>query len=193
MSKSNIAKAGIVLLLLIGMMTGCVFLETKPETCTEKSLCIVDTSVVPMVKSFVVNEKTKKDVVVCGCNPWNHSGITVCKNQRYEVTLTDTVDSSPVDGWQKRKFFGWLAQGYKRSNQTKWYALTGSIGKDDKTTFPVLFNESGPNTITIPKDGTLYFYANDMIGRYFNNYGYVTLNIKRIADAAGGGKCEVDK
>jgi hypothetical protein len=200
MDNVNITRIGIVLLLPLVLMAGCGFFETKSETCTEKSLCIVDTSVEPSVKGFALGEQTKEDLVVCGCNPWTSSGIAVCKNQHYEVTLTDTrhwkdgeVNSNPVDGWEESKFVGWLGQRYKRSNKTGWYALTGSIDKDDETTFPVLFSESEPNTITIPKDGTLYFYANDMMGRYFNNFGYVTLKIKRIDDAANDAKCEVEK
>jgi hypothetical protein len=186
-----------VILLSTQMVTGCGYLNKKtyPDDCSaEEPLCTLDYPSEQDGRSIAVG-LTQEDVRVCGCKPWNSSGITVRKNQRYEITLNDemnwkdgVVPSNPVEGWEGTfyKGLGWLIQWSKRSNQTDWYVVTGSVGNDDRCTFPVLSESSDVNVVTIPKDGTLYFFANDMYGRYFNNHGYAMLGIKRIGDASGG-------
>ena len=79
----------------------------------------------------------------------------------------------------------------KRSNKANWYALVGSVEARDEDSFAVFDtraysekdNDLAARTwppIVMTKTGELYFYANDMKGRYFNNKGALRLQIKRI-------------
>ncbi len=180
---------------LVGPLTSCSIYSAHQ---VEEPLCNLNNT--PESDSIPLNtDYSVKEVRVYGCNPWNSSGITVQKNQRYEIKLkegpTGTVNwvdgdviSDPVDGWKGfyNNFKGWFIQSYKRSDHTNWYAVTGSVSKDDDCTFSVLSKFPEEAAVTIPRNGTLYFFANDMKGRYFNNHGYAVLEIKRIQDADEG-------
>ncbi len=128
-------------------------------------------------------------IVVDARNPWNASGILVRAGQRYTFGIehvcdwTDgSVPADPIDGWQgwAVQLFGFLIGPLRRSPTAPWYALVGSVGRDDVHAFAVIDGHRG--AVRMDHSGALYFYANDMDGRYCNNRGTLNLRILRHAD-----------
>jgi hypothetical protein len=159
----------------------------KPDSCKE-SCCQLENPEFTKLTDLAVNNSAFLEI--CSCRPWNRSGIHVKKGQRYvfsterllETWVDGNTKSNPSDGWTGHvsNFFGVLVSFLKRSDKANWYALVGAVSKDEKDTFIVLTDDSSP--IKMDKSGELYFYANDMKGRYFNNKGILKLKITRIED-----------
>ena len=174
------------LILMFSMLSGCADMKTYPDTCKNDADCELACPLDQQTSTLNVGEV--KTVEICGCKPWINSGITVTENQVYSFSYPGCAkgwcDGSkkgldPALGWNG--FIGWLFSSYKRSDKADWYALIGSIGKDDQKTFNVL-SYNRKNKVTMYNNGTLYFYANDAYGRYYNNKGRFTLTIKRLDD-----------
>lgn len=180
-------KFNLILILLFifisGIFSGCALMK-KPDSCEKDDSCelIQDSK-----KNLIELKPGEFEIVhICACRPWNASGITVKKGQNYlfKIVSVDNwvdgcVDSDPIKGWQGNfyKVLGSLSGWLKRSDKSSWYALVGSVGKNDKESFAV--EETNSWTVKSKKDGELYFYANDMEGRYFNNKGNVMLKVIR--------------
>lgn len=180
--RVNLAR--LVLMCLI--LSGCADMKAHPNTCKNYVGCELESPLGHQASTLNINEE--KTVEICGCKPWINSGIAVAENQVYSFSYPGYAkgwcDGSkegldPAIGWNS--FFGWLLSPFKRSDKADWYALIGSIGKDDKKTFKVL-SYNVDNKVTMYNNGTLYFYANDAYGRYYNNKGHFALTIKRLGD-----------
>ncbi len=93
-----------------------------------------------------------------------------------------SVKSDPINGWERNyvSFIGDFFWFLKRSDKTNWYALVGTIEKNDEYSFAIVNEHS--NLITMCESRELYFYANDMHGRYFNNKGSLQLKLIRASD-----------
>lgn len=169
----------------------------KADSCESSCHCKLEQPNDIKLIKLDINESSNP-IEICACRPWNKSGILVKAGQRYifEFTETETwkdgyVPSHPVKGWDDGKFrnsIGYLFSFLKRSNKANWYALVGTVDKNDENTFAILDKASGSITIpSIPepdKDGyaELYFYANDMDGRYFNNKGSLQLKATLVTN-----------
>lgn len=68
-------------------------------------------------------------------------------------------------------FFGMRVKG------ARCMTLCAAYNKSDEDAFPV----KNGDTITILKFGTLSFFANDVPGFEWNNWGAISINITRIA------------
>lgn len=172
------------------LLSGCSAIETKPDSCKDEPRCeLHNTFLDPPVRLEV---GVSREISICACRPWNNTGIKVDIDQEFEFALVKSPDdwiwvdgevpSSPVDGWQGgfRKIIGFLASFMKRSDKANWYALVGTVGneKDDSDSFAVF--KDGNTPISMPSSGTLYIYANDKFGRYFNNKGKIGLVVTRV-------------
>ena len=174
------------LILMFSMLSGCADMKTYPDTCKNDTGCELESPLGHQASTLNINEE--KTVEICGCKPWINSGITVAENQVYSFSYPGYAKGwcdgnkkglDPSLGWNG--FWGWLFSPFKRSDKADWYALIGAIGKDDQKTFKVL-SYNGVNKVTMHGSGTLYFYANDAYGYYYNNKGHFTLTIKRLDD-----------
>ncbi|WP_140910846.1 hypothetical protein [Methylomonas koyamae] len=176
------------LLLILMFICGCSYLQPHPDTCdhSHPSCSRELNNEEPFVLDTINSEK---HIDICACKPLNNSHITVEKDQEYQFQIIElgegwkdgSIASSlddPEGGWTNpfMKIIGWFGSAYKRSSEAPWYALVGSVNNDEYT-FPV-FNEDG-NITKIEQSGKLYFFANDMTGRYFNNKGAIKLLITR--------------
>lgn len=150
---------------------------------------------------YSLNDVREAVIEICACRPWNRSLIKVELDQEYVFsTLEETekwedgsLRATPESGWLSpvANLFGWVAGFLKRSTKTNWYALVGAFDMSDEDTFAVFgsthnyeldksFGGSDSSRIKMTRSGELYFYANDMKGRYFNNKGMVKLRIVRV-------------
>ncbi len=195
------SSGSLTLLLLCLILTNCSFI-LKPDTC-ECSHCPFESSPSPELKELVIgtSKLAEDEVEVCACRPWNKSPIKVEQGQTYIFSILEeteewvdgSVAATPENGWLNPflKFGGATFAFLKRSDKANWYALVGTLDSSDADSF-VIFEPSRKSDtdrnvslitsrpITIARDGELYFYANDMKGRYFNNKGALRLQIKRI-------------
>ncbi|WP_041360090.1 hypothetical protein [Nitrosomonas sp. Is79A3] len=184
MSETNYIKY--IIFFVFALLGGCGLLK-KEDKCESETKCKLAQSV------GVVTELTEGDsyiIEVCACRPWNRSWLMVQERQRYFFEVTEITEnwkdgrvksSDPRLGWQGGyNLFGHFISFLKRSTKANWYALVGSVGKNDENSFAPLDTNSEP--ITMYHSGELYFYANDMNGRYSNNIGVLQLKITRVSD-----------
>lgn len=195
------SSRSLTLLLLCLILTNCSFIS-KPDTC-ECSRCPAKSSLSGELKELVSGTgKLAEDVAdVCACKPWNRSLIKVEQGQTYVFSILEeteewvdgSVASTPETGWLNPflRFGGATIAFLKRSDKANWYALVGALDSSDADSFAIFEpnRTSGEERngsliasrpITMTRNGELYFYANDMNGRYFNNKGGLRLHIRRI-------------
>jgi uncharacterized protein (DUF2235 family) len=111
---------------------------------------------------------------------WNNTTLQVRSGQTYELSATGTwydahIRSGP-DGYQSQEWLMRLFSSRRRRPKDAWFALIGAIGQDEKTTFLIGMNLRW----AVTADGTLYCFADDVPGFYFNNSGSVKLSVTRI-------------
>lgn len=114
-------------------------------------------------------------VQILASKKWNDTGLEVAAGETYDFTAagtwTDLVFTHNADGgtnWYMNLF-----NNKKRSTAHLWFALMGSIDQS----IPFLIGTS--STIRFTSSGTLYCFANDANGFYWNNCGKLTLTITR--------------
>lgn len=198
------SSRSISLWLLCLTMSSCALIP-KSDTC-ECSHCLLESSPgTRLIELEEIEDGTNKAgeavVEVCACRPWNTSLIRVEKGQEYVFSILEeteewvdgSVAATPETGWQNSfyNFAGALVGFLKRSHKANWYALVGAVELSDEESFAIFDarhkSKEGNGQaatdwppIVMTKSGELYFYANDMKGRYFNNKGSLRLQIQRI-------------
>ena len=188
MSNSSLMFKTFTFAMMMLAINGCV-LFSKPDCCDHEELCDLNTEdagIYNKTRKLAVDES--HEIQICGCNPWNLSGIEVKANEVYSFKVSEVADSEwfdgkesdPITGWESktRNWVGEIFGGLKRSNSTNWYALVGSVGREKGNDFAIL--ENSPQEITSEFSGQLLFFANDKEGRYFNNRGTLRLQITRL-------------
>ncbi len=122
----------------------------------------------------------------------NSSGVWLAAGAHYEflVASQDTWRDLNIDctaaGWTADRV-GPLARPFVRASESKrrcpdanWFELVGSVGTDGCQHFCI--GCRGPGwTYTPNRSGALITFANDLLSRYGNNSGSITLTIRRVA------------
>lgn len=120
-------------------------------------------------------------------DPWNFHGIILAQGGRYQFTVTDVadwrdswIDADPETGWLGwSRYLGATVAWLRRVPDAPWYSLVGTVrGAEGAWQCFVIGKGSAEDRSTLT--GPLYVFANDMTGRYGNNSGTLTLQIKRI-------------
>lgn len=115
---------------------------------------------------------------------WNDSGLEVTKGEAYSVTASgawwDLLFCSGATGYTAP---GWsvfqkLLQSYRRLPKGRWFVLGAQVLGDDQQSTPAEVGASLP----IVADGRLTFFANDVKGFYWNNWGSLSVTIRRLPD-----------
>jgi hypothetical protein len=116
------------------------------------------------------------DFKISACKFWNETGIEIKNGEEYTFEAIgfwwDLLKRCEADGYTSsymRHYDKW-----KRSKSNNWFALMGSINRDEG------FLIGKNNKIIFQNAGLLDCYANDVNGFYWNNFGKITLRVTRI-------------
>jgi hypothetical protein len=114
--------------------------------------------------------------LICSRTYWNNTELVLEPGEEYEFSAegrwTDMLVHADPDGYNN--WYMSLYNKFKRVPEP-WFALIGSLNQSG------YFLIGTKNTYTVPFDkaGTLYCFANDMKGFYWNNSGKIILTITR--------------
>lgn len=111
---------------------------------------------------------------------WNDTGIILVAGQEYHFRGTgqwrDWTITCGGEGYESPNLFLRLGEFLRRLPQEPWFALIGSIEKDNQTFFRI-----GEERVFSPsKTGRLYCFANDLSIAYGNNRGSLQLLVTRL-------------
>ena len=119
--------------------------------------------------------------------PWNATGIEVAQGEQYtlqakgkwiDLLIRRTARGYPTEEAPaaSRSFLSRFEDS-RRMPKENWFALVGTIGKDESSAFVI-----GEELVDWQPSGSgeLMCFANDVPGAYFNNFGSVTLTVTRI-------------
>ena len=115
---------------------------------------------------------------------WNFAGIKVNRGERYDLAVSDLwcwydwYLPADANGVCRPNVFQNYTPGFlKRHSDSGFMALVGCVGKKRRNRFAIGVRS---NTQTMPADGELGAFANDIHLFYFNNRGLLRLNITRL-------------
>lgn len=118
------------------------------------------------------------DVEIRARSKWNSTQIEISEGEEYEFTAigkwTDFTITKDADGYSNS--YMQLFNTMKRAKQYQWFALIGSLDKNENKYYLIGKNSN----ISFNENGILYCFANDVKGFYWNNFGQITLKVKRI-------------
>jgi hypothetical protein len=129
-----------------------------------------------------VGEKTTIKVVA-RCY-WNNTALHVTGGQHYEFvapgTWTDLLvqrdaDGYPTPWWSPLQR---IAQGFRRLPKENWFVLVGAVRAEEDNRYFVV---GSGRDVRMPATGQLAFFANDVRGFYWNNFGAIRLEIVRLS------------
>lgn len=121
-------------------------------------------------------------VKIFACRRWNATGISLVAGETYVFSSNgrwrDWFVTCGAEGYSK----GYLKpfEACRRMPKAQWFSLIGCYGKDPRNCFDlgyIMARQGGRYTAT--QSGELYCFANDMPCMYFNNHGFVELNVRR--------------
>lgn len=117
-------------------------------------------------------------VKILAKSKWNSTQLEIVQGEEYEFIAigkwTDLLITKDADGYTNS--YMRLFDNRKRAKQFLWFALVGALDKNEDKYFLIGKN----NSILFNEAGMLYCFANDAEGFYWNNFGHLTLQIKRI-------------
>jgi hypothetical protein len=111
---------------------------------------------------------------------WNDTSLEFREGEAYAFTAAgrwfDASIEADATGWLKPRKLVKPFEPFRRVPHANWFALIGTIGKDDGTAFVVC--EQRPYVVKTP--GILHCYANDLPVFYGNNSGFLAVTITRL-------------
>jgi hypothetical protein len=129
-----------------------------------------------------IGEKTTVDVVAR--RYWNNTGLHVTVGQRYQLVAVGTwcdlvircdADGYPTPWWYPPQR---IAQGFRRLPEGNWFVLVGAVRVAEDCRYFVVGSSC---EVRMPTTGQLAFFANDVPGFYWNNFGSIRLGIARLS------------
>ncbi len=107
---------------------------------------------------------------------WNDTKEDLIKGRQYKYTATgkwiDWFILCDADGYSNF-LMDFLFGQIKRTPSAKWFQLVGVVKKDISHTVEL----GTEGTFIAPENGRLWVYANDVCSAYWNNCGYIELEI----------------
>lgn len=123
-----------------------------------------------------INETT--EVKIRARCRWNSTQIEISEGEEYEFTATgkwtDFTIKKDADGYTNS--YMQLFDAKKRAIHFLWFALIGSLNKNEDKYYLI----GKKSNISFDEMGILYCFANDAKGFYWNNFGQISLHIKRL-------------
>jgi hypothetical protein len=129
-----------------------------------------------------VGEKTTIEIAA-RCY-WNNTALHVTAGQHYQFvaagTWTDLLvrrdaDGYPTPWWSPLQR---ITQGFRRLPKENWFVLAGAIRDGENNRYFVIGTS---REVWMPTTGQLAFFANDVPGFYWNNFGAIQLEIGRLS------------
>ncbi|RZS93145.1 hypothetical protein [Aquimarina brevivitae] len=115
-------------------------------------------------------------LTVASKEKWNRSGIYALIGEEYEISAsgswTDWYIDTDANGYERWHLS--LAGFLKRAPKENWFKLISAV--DRQQYHPI----GAANTITVTTEGELEFFANDILGFYWNNKGDISVRVTRI-------------
>jgi len=119
---------------------------------------------------------------IYACRYWNATEIKLEVNKTYKFSSTgnwkDWFVCCGAEGYSKTYLKPFEA--YRRMPQAQWFSLIGSYGKDPSNFFDLgylIAKQGGHYTAT--HTGELFCFANDVPCMYWNNQGYIELDVRQ--------------
>lgn len=135
-----------------------------------------------------VGDKITVDIVAR--RYWNDTGLYVTAGQRYQLIARGTwidfyipcaADGYPTSGWLLHGPLGRftrMAQRLRRVPEGNWFVLVGAVRTAGQYQNFVCGSSREAH---MPASGQLEFFANDVPGFYWNNFGSIQLEITRLS------------
>lgn len=139
--------------------------NVRNEIQHKNSACSTTLSVNQSISLNVLSEKK-----------WNSSGICITAGEVYQISAsgiwTDWCTDTDANGYSDclMDLFGFL----RRAPNHDWFKLMASIGRQKN--YPIGISQQ----ITATESGQLEFYANDVLGFYWNNIGSIGVTVTRV-------------
>jgi hypothetical protein len=113
---------------------------------------------------------------------WNATSIVLQENSTYRFLATgvwwDLFTKCGADGYPTGNPVQEHFRNRRRMPHENWFALIGAFNRDLSTAFLL----GSQKVYQIPKGtgGELCCFANDVCGFYWNNFGFVTLDVSEL-------------
>lgn len=118
------------------------------------------------------------EFIVKARHPWNDTELEVTEGEEYEFTANgkwwDLNFSTTANGYTNS--YMQLFDSKKRDKENMWFALMGSINKNEEKYYFI----GEKNVVPFQESGLLYCFANDVKGFYWNNFGQLKVLVKRL-------------
>jgi hypothetical protein len=147
----------------------------KPLTCSNPSAILANPS-----RTLVVGEQ--RSLCVRAHCFWNDTELEVKQDEEYSVTASgewwDWIFPSDAGGYQPPRWsvFQTLTARLRRLPKEKWFVLGAQLLPDDGHRYALGLNGG----LKIRSNGRLILFANDARGFYWNNWGSITVAIRRL-------------
>jgi len=147
----------------------------------------------PAPKKFRVGES--RLVTVYANQKFNRSYVQCNRGEEYSFSVDmkqiwfDSGIACGPDGWDRdSQDFPWyqdipikFMEDERRCPDAQWFELVGVIGKREQEPFRALHHVENKTPLTIDgRTGEMYFFANDLEGRYSNNLGFIQVRVIRV-------------
>lgn len=117
-------------------------------------------------------------LVIHACDFWSREVLPVREGQRYRLSASgtwhDLAYACNADGYESPNAYMRFFEHWRRVPAARWFALIGALDRDAET-LVVLGRE---HIYVPPRDGELSFFANDVPGMYWNNWGTLVLAVE---------------
>ena len=138
-------------------------------------------------RSMKLNKNHSTECEIIAREFWNATNVEVQMGDEYEfhaegewcdLTIRATAGGYATEDapWYSRWFLS-LFEKRRRLPAENWFVLVGAIGKQAESAFVI---GAGRQSWKATAAGELMCFANDVPGAYGNNFGSVTLTIKRL-------------
>lgn len=154
---------------------------------------IIDAKLAGAHKPTVLKKNGRRQFTVYANQKFSSSRVLIKKGEKYrfEVDLKQlwfdaSIPATPK-GWKKKskadlswykKLFIKTAEDDRRHPQAEWFELIGTVNRNDDGLMRVTEYIDQPWEAT--ESGEFYAFPNDLLSKYGNNLGSITVVIKRV-------------
>jgi hypothetical protein len=126
-----------------------------------------------------MNSKSVKSAMIHARSHWNATDIVLQENSTYQLLAIgvwwDLFTKCGAEGYPTGNPLQERFRNRRRMPRENWFALIGTFDCDPSTAFLI----GSQKVYQVPEGtgGELCCFANDVCGFYWNNFGFVTLEV----------------